>query len=130
MKTFYNIEEMKPYYSDETNTYRFIEAGEKIDVGFSFNFFEDSNIVARDVIAVNIMALSIIARDISYYGICCAYHKIACTSIGGRRENAKHFVLDREINIISKETKTVTLELTDEQLAKIKAMLGEENEKN
>lgn len=135
MKTFNSIEELKHYYNKDTNTYEFVENGMRMDVEFTFNLVVNSNINAGhinaghinagNIDAGNIKAWDINARDILYYAVCFAYQNIICTSIKGRRENAKHFVLDGEITIKPKEQpkKTVTLELTDEQLAKIKEML-------
>ena len=150
MKTFNSIEELKPYYNERTNTYEFVENGVRMDVEFRFNLVIDShiyawNINARDINARDINARDINARnintrdinvedinardinaeDINYYAVCFAYQDITCTSIQGRRDNAKHFVLDGEITIKPKEQpkKKVTLELTDEQLDKIKEML-------
>ncbi len=57
------------------------------------------DIDAIDIKAWNIWALNINARDINYYAVCWAYRNINCTSIKGRRENAKHFCLDGEITI-------------------------------
>ena len=84
-----------------------------------------TNIIARDINAWNINAGDIKALDISYYAVCFAYNNITCKSIKGCRENDKHFVLDGEIVIEPKEQpkKKVTIELTDEQLEKIKEML-------
>lgn len=120
MKTFNSIEELKPYYNEDTNTYEFMENGMRMDVGFTFDLKVDSHIYARDINARNINAL-----DINYYAVCFAYNNITCTSIQGRRDNAKHFVLDGEITIKPKEQpkQKVTLELTDEQLEKIKEIL-------
>ena len=94
------------------------------------------NINADDIDALNIFVglrsitgdaiNNINARNIKYYGVCFAYNNITCSSIKGERENAKHFVLDGEIIIKKEEKKPVTLELTDEQLAKIKTILEEE----
>lgn len=155
MKIFNSIEELKPYYNKRTNTYEFVENGLIMDVEFKFNLDVDShinalnikawdinagdidalninagdikalNIKAGDIKALNIKSWDINAGDISYYAVCFAYRNITCISIKGRRENAKHFVLDGEITIKPKEQlkKTVTLELTDEQLEKIKEML-------
>ena len=145
MKTFNSIEELKPYYNEKTNTYEFIENGLEMNVEFTFNLDVCSHILAKDIKAVmNIKALNINADDIkaamnikaddidakdinagnikagdiNYYAVCFAYKNIICTSIKGRRENAKHFVLDGEITI--KPKKKVTLELNDEQLEKIR----------
>lgn len=150
MKTFNSIKELKPYYNKNTNTYEFVEDGTRMDVEFKFNLNVVSHIYARDITAydikaqdidagninavninawyidaVDITASDINAWDISYHGVCFAYHNISCTSIKGRRGNCKHFVLDGEITIGPKEQpkKKVTLELTDEQLEKIKEML-------
>jgi len=191
MKTFNSLEEMKPYYNKNTNTYDFYENGLKIDVEFKFNLNVEShitawNINALDITAWNINALDITARnihagdinarditawditawdinagninawnitacditacditagnitawdinagnitamDISYCAVCFAHQNIKCTSIKGEHQNAKHFVLDGKITIVPKQEKeTVTLEVTDEQLAKIKSILEE-----
>ena len=52
------------------------------------------NIGADDINAWNISACNISADNINYYAVCFAYNNIFCKSINGRRENAKHFVLD------------------------------------
>jgi hypothetical protein len=38
-------------------------------------------------------------EDVSYYAVAFAYNNIKCKSIKGRRKNARHFVLDGEIEI-------------------------------
>jgi len=81
------------------------------------------NINARDINVGGINAWNIDAWNVSYYAVCFAYKNIVCKSINGRRDNCKHFVLDGEI-IFKEEKKSVTLELTDEQLEKIKELLG------
>ena len=69
------------------------------------------NIEAWDIIAWNIKAINIKvenifqsttinARFIRYHAICLAYSSIKCQSIKGRRDNAKNFVLDGEIEIL------------------------------
>lgn len=132
MKTFNSIEEIQKYYNKNTNTYDFFEDFELLDVEFNFNLEINANITARNITAWNINARNINAWeinawDISYYAVCFAYNNIECVSIKGKRVNAKHFVLDGEITIKPKEQpkKSITLELTDEQLEKIKKVLGE-----
>ena len=71
------------------------------------------DIYASDIKAYNINALSIEAMDISasdinvnditYYAICFAYNNIKCKSIKGRRNNAKHFVLDGKLEVENNE---------------------------
>jgi hypothetical protein len=122
MKTFNSIEEIKKYYNADTNTYDFIEDGNRLDVEFEFDLNVDSHILARNINAYDIKAWDINANDISYYAVCFAYKNIICTSIERRRDNAKHFVLDGEITI-KQPKKKVTLELTNEQLEKVKEML-------
>lgn len=61
------------------------------------------NINANNIIARNINANDINARDINYYAVCFAYNNIKCNSIKGRRENAKHFVLDGKIEVLENE---------------------------
>jgi hypothetical protein len=60
------------------------------------------NIDAWNIKAYDIKAYDIKAYDISYYAMCFAYKNIKCASIQGRRENAKHFVLDGEIEIVAR----------------------------
>ena len=52
-----------------------------------------------DINADDINARDIIAKNISYYAVCFAYYNIKCMSIKGRRENAKHFVLDGTLEV-------------------------------
>ena len=58
-----------------------------------------SIINAKDIHSFNISAYSINAENIDYYAVCFAYKDIKCKSIKGRRENAKHFVLDGTLEI-------------------------------
>ena len=51
----------------------------------------------RDIKALNITARNINVRNITYHAVCFAYQSFRCTSIKGKRENAKHFCLDKEI---------------------------------
>ena len=57
------------------------------------------DINAKNINANNIEAWNIYANDISYWAVCYAIHDIECHSIKGRRENAKHFVLDGSVYI-------------------------------
>ena len=58
-----------------------------------------SRIRARDINANDINSVSIVADNINYFAVCFAYKNIKCKSIKGRRENAKHFVLDGKFEI-------------------------------
>ena len=117
-KEFNNIEEMKPYYNGETNTYEFM-----CNVQFNFNVNVNANINARDINALDINARDINARDINardinanninYYAVCFAYNNITCTSIKGSRDNAKHFVLDGKITI---KPKTYKIKIDDKEI--------------
>lgn len=109
-KEFYSIKEIKKYYNKETNTYVFKENNEYIDlVVFNFNLDVTANINAcnirardinaNDINACDINACDINAWNISYYAVCYAYNNIKCKSIKGRRENAKHFVLDGVLEV-------------------------------
>ena len=80
------------------------------------------NIDAHNINAGNIKAYNIIARNIEYYAFCIAYESLKCESISGRRKNSFHKCLDQEIEIVKKEEK-VTIELTQEQLDKIKHLI-------
>ena len=64
MKTFKNLEEMKPYYNEETNTYEFIENNRLIDVKIDFDLNIECNIKASDINVGNINAWDINAWDI------------------------------------------------------------------
>lgn len=59
------------------------------------------NITARDINAQDIKSWNIDALNISYYAVCFAYDIFKCESVQGRRENAKHFCLDNEIEYIN-----------------------------
>ena len=58
------------------------------------------DVYSLDIYACNIEAYNIKARNISYFAVCFAYENIKCKSIKGRRENAKHFVLDGKLEMI------------------------------
>ena len=69
MKVFNNLEEMEPYYNEETNTYEFIENNRLIDIKIDFDLNIECNIKAldikaRDINALDINAWNIKARDI------------------------------------------------------------------
>ena len=62
------------------------------------------NINANDIVAGDInSSWAINARNIYYHAVCFAYNSIRCKSIKGRKENAKHFVLDGELEIEKNE---------------------------
>ena len=61
------------------------------------------DVYSLDIYACNIEAYNIKARNISYFAVCFAYENIKCKSIKGRRENAKHFVLDGKLEMIENE---------------------------
>lgn len=76
MKTFKNLEEIKPYYNEETNTYEFIENNRLIDVKIDFGLNIECNINAHDIKArdikasedikaIDIKAIDIRVRDIN-----------------------------------------------------------------
>ena len=124
-KEFNSLEEIEEYYDEKSNTYIFKEDGKYIDlVVFNFDLNIQANIDAKNIDAYNIDALNIDAcnidasdikamnieawdinawnieaQDISYYAVCFAYKNIKCKSIKGRRNNAKHFVLDGKLEI-------------------------------
>ena len=58
------------------------------------------NIKANNIKSGNIEANNIYAHDISYWAVCFAIQNITCHSIKGRRENAKHFVLDGALEVL------------------------------
>ena len=65
MKTFKNLEEIKPYYNEKTNTYEFFENKKLLDVELNFDLNVDSNIHAYNINACNISACDINACNIS-----------------------------------------------------------------
>ena len=90
IKEFNSLEEIQKYYDYLGNTYVFAEDNVYIDVvKFNFNLNVKANIKARNINALNI----------DYYGVCFAYRNIKCKSIKGKRENAKHFVLDGKLKV-------------------------------
>ena len=120
IKVFNKLEEIQKYYDKKTNTYIFIENKGYIKlVIFNFDLKVDSNIRAyniraenidalnidaidinaRDITARNIDAWNINARNIIYRALCVAYQNIKCKSIKGRRENARHYALDGELEV-------------------------------
>lgn len=124
-KEFNSLGEIEKYYDEKSNTYIFKEDGYYIDlIVFNSNLNIQANIDAKDINALNIDALNIDAcnidasdikamnieawdinawnieaQDISYYAVCFAYKNIKCKSIIGRRDNARHFVLDGKLEI-------------------------------
>lgn len=99
MKVFNNLEEMKPYYNEETNTYIFSENNRLIDIKIDFDLNIECDINARDINAIDINA-----NNISFYAVCFAYKTFVCNSIEGRRENSKYFCLDSDVVIKSKKS--------------------------
>ena len=61
------------------------------------------SIDANNIIAHDIIAHDIYAKDISYWAVCSVYYNITCKSIKGRSKNAKHFVLDGELEVLENE---------------------------
>ena len=124
IKEFNSLDEIQKYYDEKSNTYIFKENGSYIDlVVFNFDLDVEANIDAgcidalninavnikawdvytRNLDAYNIVAWNIYAWNISYFAVCFAYDNIKCKSIKGRRENAKHFVLDGKLEMIENE---------------------------
>jgi hypothetical protein len=113
--------------ADETNT---IVLDEDLKITFdciipcnihAWNI-EAYNIKAYNIKAYNIHAWNIDAHNIKYYAFCITYQSLKCKSFSGTRENSIHKCLDQEIEIIKKGEETVTIELTPEQLDKIKTI--------
>ena len=70
MKVFNNLEEMKPYYNKETNTYEFIENNRLIDIKIDFDLnIKSSNIEAGNIEACNIEAGNINSYEINAWNI-------------------------------------------------------------
>ena len=83
---------------------------------------EAYDIDAKNIKAWDINAWNIKAHNIKYYAFCITYQSLKCKSFSGTRENSIHKCLDQEIEIIKKGEETVTIELTPEQLDKIKTI--------
>jgi hypothetical protein len=113
--------------ADKTNT---IVLDEDLEITFDCTIpcnikaynIQARNIEAYDIEAYNIDAWNIKAHNIKYYAFCIACRSLKCESISGNRENSFHKCLDQEIEIIKKE-ETVSIELTQEQLDKIKHLI-------
>ena len=56
-------------------------------------------IIANNVYAHDINAWDITAKDISYFSVCFARENIKCKSIKSNYPNAKHFVLNGELEV-------------------------------
>ncbi len=69
MTTFNSIEELNPYYNVNTNTYEFVENGERMDVDFKFNLYVSGHILARNIKAWNINSRNINAWNIKAWNI-------------------------------------------------------------
>lgn len=69
IKIFKNLEEMKPYYNEKTNTYIFSENNRLIDIKIDFDLNIECNINADDINARDINAWDIKAWDINAWNI-------------------------------------------------------------
>lgn len=109
-KEFNSLEEIEEYYDEKSNTYIFKEKDVMIHlVVLNFELNVEANIKAIDIKAYDIKAnninawdikaWNIEAQDIRYHAVCFAYNNIKCKSIKGRKQNAKHFVLDGKLEI-------------------------------
>lgn len=65
MNTFKNLEEIKQYYNENTNTYEFVENKQLLHVELTFDLSVASNIHAADIKAADIKAWNINAGDIN-----------------------------------------------------------------
>ena len=105
MKTYSNIEEVKADIVD-----RVLKVDDDIEIAFD-GFDIDANLICENIYSKdgkrNINAWNINAGEISYQAVCFAYQNITCNNIKGRRDNSKHFCLDGEITIKSKEDEEV-----------------------
>ena len=63
-KKFYNLEEIKKYYVEKTNTYSFEENGFYLNVIFLFDLEVNSNIYANNIIAECMKCLNITASSL------------------------------------------------------------------
>ena len=116
-----NARDIKAYNIDVWNINALnIEA---FEINASYIQSEDINafnITAYNINAGDINANNIKAGDISYWGVCFAYKNIICNSIKGRKENARHFVLDGEIKVLENGEQRERLEMNSYQKLKSK----------
>ena len=61
------------------------------------------DIIANDIYAHDINTWNITAKDISYFSVCFARGNIKCRSIKSNYPNAKHFVLNGELEVGEEE---------------------------
>ena len=61
------------------------------------------DIIANDIYAHDINTWGITAKDISYFSVCFARGNIKCRSIKSNYPNAKHFVLNGELEVGEEE---------------------------
>ena len=78
-KEFNSLEELEPYYYEDTNTYIFGGNGVLLDIKLNFDLCVDANIMACDINAGNIVAWTITAGDITARDI--TAHDIATHNI-------------------------------------------------
>ena len=113
MLVFHSVEEMESYYSWEKNVYIMKdENGNLEDVCLKFNFHCPGKLICRHLIAKdlscwelkaenvdcqNLTAQKIHAGHIYYHALCVAYKEFICKSAAGKRKNARHFCLDKEV---------------------------------
>lgn len=93
MNVFNYIEEIMPYYNENTNTYEFVNEEGRLDIVFNFDLDIDSNIFAGFIKAKNIKALNIQAFVI--YSCNLTVKKIHATSVNADR------VIATDINVHS-----------------------------
>lgn len=65
IKVFNNIEEIKPYYNEKTNTYEFYDTYDPLDIEIKFNLNIASNLTAGNINALDIKANNIDVGDIN-----------------------------------------------------------------
>ena len=82
-RVFNNLKEMKRYYDEETNTYRFRENNKFIDeIIINFDLNIESNIEAHNVRGTSITAKNIHARNISAWEINAYDIESRCIDVG------------------------------------------------
>lgn len=85
---------IKSTYNHTTNTYEFIKSRFPMDIELTFNLSTDSNLIAGDI-----KAWGINARNIKFDAVCWAGNSFICNSVRGGRENSKYFCLDNDVII-------------------------------
>ena len=102
-KKFYNLEEIKKYYVEKTNTYSFEGNGMYLNVVFLFDLEVNSNIYANNIIAERIKCLNITASSLEASNI--TANRIIANTICANAVNVKGNIIYSEKIVIRFSTR-------------------------